>query len=530
MKLAPEANFQIAILAQPSDRVDELADLGPLEWLFCKRAGDHFFEFYSHDELVSSVDLQNPRFDLQNLVGIVVVGDADEFEAITNKWTSKLPSLGLTIRRIPKYDSKALLCAAIECIASQLALQRSHCGRAALALANYRQEFERLQRCFSRLEGYVGRQSSPRPTEIFEYPPDAAVATEMSGRMGTNSVAGQGGRSLIQYLPVDSFGVSSFWIHLNAKPQAGGRPLSVRLQAIETGHVFGAWSVGADDVPVGWVELALNQAIDESALGLTVIVEWPSDTSDWALTLGPPHPFKEFRASTEAGERLEAPLALRVSSSLPGVRVPVTTRAVKPVDAPQTVGEFIPNEVYGTVTQVFPPVEDDKILVSHDPIIDCITVHPRKGGQSTVGRMNVAVPRHAWRLSARIYLAHEHANPTQFALMVSASSLSSSALMRLDQLDASSTTFSGWRSLSALEEKTISVLIPESLGEQLSIHLLTRQAADSSPDFAWARFSRFEFNIVPKSITGESETGVSARVSPATVPHHQNDRNTFAGG
>jgi hypothetical protein len=498
-----ETKFQLAILAEQPDRMEGLSDIAPIEWLFCKQTGDYLFDFYKGDVIVSSINLENARFDLQNLLGIIVAGSADAFEAIKNSWNSRLPSVGVAFRRIPQCDSKAILCAAIECIADDLTLHRRQSGLAALELATYRREFERLQHCFSRLEEYVGRQSFQRPTEIFEYPPGLVTATENSGRTQLDGVTGPTGRSLIQYLPVDSCGLSSFSIHISAKPEAAGGPLRIKLQAIETGHIFGTWSIGAVEVPVGWVELALDSAIDEPALSLVIIVEWPPDTRGWALALGPPHPYKQFCARTEAGEHLGAPLGLRIFSSLPGVRVAATTTAIRPINAPPALAEFIPYEVYETVAQVLPRAEDGRpTLVSYDRDIGCITVHPHKGGL-TVARMMVVVPKRVWGVSAQIHLAHERASETQFGMMVCAPHDESRELARLAQLDAPSPTFSGWKSLKPLERKSLSVLIAASQEERLSIYLVTRQAPDASPDFAWARFSKFEFNVLPNSLIGE---------------------------
>jgi hypothetical protein len=247
-----------------------------------------------------------------------------------------------------------------------------------------------------------------------------------------------------------------------------------------------------------------------------IIVEWPADSSGWALTLGPPHPFREFGARTEAGEYLGAPLGLRIFTSLPGARVPATTTAIRAVNAPHAPAEFIPHEAYGKVTQVYPRIEDDgPALVSYDRNLGCITVHPRKGGLLTVGRMSLSIPKHAWRIAAQIHLAHERASLTEFGLMACAPNDGAPELTQLNQLDASSPSFSGWKSLSALETKSISALIPELSAERLSIYLLTRQAPDSSPDFGWARFDNFEFNILPKSMTGENDSDELEPVSHA---------------
>jgi hypothetical protein len=517
MKSPSGTKFQLAILGGASDPMDGLSDTVPMEWLCCKQTGDHLFVFCKGDVVISSVNLENARFDLPNLLGIIVVGTADAFEAIRSRWSSALPSVDMTFRRIPEWNCQEVLCAALECIADNLALQRRHSGRAALELATYRREFDRLQHSFSRLEEYIGRQFLQRATEIFEYPIDSVAVTGTGGRAQKDDVTAPRGRCLIQDLPVDSCGLSSFSIYISAKPEAEAEPLCIKLKAIETGHIFGEWSIGADEVQVGWVELAMDYAIDEWAVSLMIIVEWPRDTSGWALALGPPHPYEEFCARTEDGEHLRSPIGLRVFASLPGVRVAATTAAIGPINAPDIRAEFIPYEVYGTVVQVSPPMRDNKpALVSYDRDISCITVHPHVDGL-TVARINAVVPQHAWRISAQIHLAHERASPTQFALMVCAPRDETRELARLSQLDSPSPFFSGWKTLSPLETKSISLLLAEFPEEELSIHLVTRQAPDLSPDFAWARFSKFEFNLLPAAMIGKNETDKSAPFTAGLV-------------
>lgn len=496
MSSFPQTKFQVAVLAESPDQIGGLRDSDSIEWLFCKRAGDLLFDFYRGDTLISSIDLERTRFDLQSLLGIIVVGSADTLDAIKNSWNSWLPAVELVFKLVPEGDSGAILSAALDCISEVLASQRCHSGRTALDLATYRREFERLQHNFVRLEEFVGRQSYKRPTEIFEYSPDSVSATEASSRTRLDNVADATGVLLTQYLPVDSLGLSSFSIHISAKPDASAEPLLVKLKAIETGHVFAAWSIPASDVRVGWVELALDHAIDDSALSITAIVEWPQ-TGGWALSLGPPHPYREFCARTGAGQYLGAPLGLRVFSSLPGVRVTPTTTAIRPMNASQVPAEFVPYEVYEDITQVSPRVRDgEATLVSYERDSGCITVHPGNSGL-TIARMSIAVPKNAWGISAEIHLAHERANPTQFGLLACPSRDESKELSRLDHLEAGSRTFSGWKSLAALEKRSISLVLAPPVEERLSVYLVTRQDRELSPDFAWARFSKLAFNTLP---------------------------------
>jgi hypothetical protein len=474
-------------------------------------------EFCNADGLVSEIDLENPIFDLPLLLGVIVSGDADAFVAVEESWKSALPSTGVSFRRVPEWNSNDFLYAAIECLAHHLAVQQRFAGRASLDLAVYRGEFDRVQRSFSRLEEYVGRHSFQRPIEIFEYSPDVVSARGNRGSREADGVTGSVGRLLVQTLPVDSLGFSTFSLYVNAKPDAQGDLLAVRLKAIETGRVYGEWSLRGGDTQIGWVELALTHAIDEGALSLAIEVEWPSKDSGWGLALGPPHPYEEFCAEVDGNRHLGAPLSLRLFGGLPGVRVTATTTAIRPVGAPYLMAAFVPPEVCATAEQILPlPAEGKVNLVSYDQEIGCLTVHPRIGGLS-VARMKILPPANAWRLSAQINLAHERASPTDFGLMVGLPRDESKDIARLDRLDEPSPYFSGWTTLDSLEAKSISVVFAFPPKEWLSVYLLTRQGPEMSPDFGWARFSRFEFNILKKSQLGEEEVLLAATATSAPI-------------
>lgn len=522
MNSLQDTKFQLAILAEGPDGLEGLSDTASIEWLFCKQTGNQLFDFYKDHAMVSAVNLENARFDLQNLVGIIVVGSIEKYEAVQSEWRTRLPSASVTFRQASKNEHGAILCAAVECIAAALTSQRRHSGRAALELATYRREFERLQRNFTRVEEYVGRQSFQRPNEIFEYPPDAAHTTETGGLSRSDNGSGPTGHSVSQYIPVDSLGLSSISIHVAAKPEPSAQPLLVKLKAVETGKILATWSIPAVSARAGWIELALSHAIDEPALSLILIVEL-QNTTDWILSLGPPHPYREFCAHNEKADSLSAPLSMQLFSGLPGVRVSATTTAIRPLPTAHVAAEFVPYELYQHVTQVSPPVHDGKpVLVSYDAQLGCITVHPQKS-MLTIARIPIAAPKNAWGLTAQIHLANEKANPTQFGMILCPPRDENRELGALDRADTVSKAFSGWRTLSPLEKKSISVVLPTAPEERLTLYLVTRQSPELSPDFAWARFSELAFNILPQSLKA---AGDSVESAPVTAPAILSDKET----
>jgi len=520
MQAPLETSFQIAILAGSPDRLKGLNDVASIDWLYCRQVGASSFHFYRGEQRIASVDLEQPRFSLSGLLGILVEGSADKLEAIETQWRTSLPSLDIFFRRIAAPDRETILAEGLAGMANDLAAQRRFAGGLALELATYRREFDRLQRCFASLEEHIASRSYPQHTEVFEYPPSS---------MTTGHGAMPAARSLIQYLPVDSVGVATLSIHLGSVPSSGAEPLRIKLQAIETGHIYGDWAIAAATVSSGWINLALDRGIDEPALSLVIVAEWPAEAPAWALTLGPPHPQPEFCARYEGGEFLRSPLALRVFAGLPGVRVAATTEAIRTSGASEVLTKFLPFETCESAKQILPRRQGQAAtFVFVDREIGCITVHPRKG-EVTAARITVVVPSDAWAFSAQIHLAHEGASVTEFGLLACSPSDEARELARLPRLDAAGSNFSGWKSLDPLEMKSISLLIATSAEQKVAILLLTRQAPEASPDFGWARFSKFHFNILPRAFHGEN--GSEAWAIPSIAPvASEFDRDTPSQG
>jgi hypothetical protein len=490
-----------------------LSGAASLEWLRAKRTGKSAFAFFRGEEKFYEVDLETGYFDLSYLLGMVVVGDADTFAEVNSIWNAKLASSGLSFRRVQEWNTQSILCAAMECLTECLAEQREHSGRTALQLAVYRREFDRLQGCFTRLEEYVASQPLQRMTEVFSYPPDSGTGLKGDPRAQSQDVTYRVDRKLKQAIPVNSLGISSFSIYISTRPEPVAGPLSVVLQGIESGAAQGCWLLDATAIQVGWVELALNRALDLSAESLEVSIESKVGDGSWVVALGPPHPYREFCARVEGGEPLRSPIALRIFSGLPGVRVATTANAIRPMGAEFLPLRMFPLESYESAIQVLPTVRDGKPrLVFFDREIDSLTVHPRMEGL-TVARMTFAIPKHAWGLSAQICLAHKDASPTDFGLMICEPQEEKKSLARMSQLEAPSPSFSGWKTLPALETGSISLVFSAYAEKSVSLFLITRQAPESSPDFAWARFSNLAFQILPISSKTEIEADALSSVT-----------------
>ena len=137
------------------------------------------------------------------------------------------------------------------------------------------------------------------------------------------------------------------------------------------------------------------------------------------------------------------------------------------------------------------------MLVVYDPDAEFIQVHPSGPGKVTAAQMIVTPPIPAWRLSACTQLAHEKANPTDFALLVCAEGEPPPNFTRLAKSEEAQPGFSGWHTLGPLQNGMLSVLLSGTPNERLSVYLLTKQKGTA--EFAWARFSGLQLHLGPPS-------------------------------
>lgn len=494
MTTSPERKFQIAVLLPDAALPAATGTLEGIEWLLCRKRGADRLEFLKDGTPIAWLDFRRPRFDLPGLLAIFVIGDEAECRTLQHRWNECFPAVGLGFRYLPELSPQTLADGTVTCLAAELTRERNLSGRAAIDLAVYRQEFERLQRSFARLEEYVSRHSLREPLVLFEY---AAASARVSATRTTMGYSGESGmRRILQRLPLDSLGVSGVALNIQHKMPTD-TSLRVRLHALENDRTYAEWAVSARDAPAGWLHLALNHAIDEPALGLVVIVELPAELDATVLGVGQPHPYEEFRARVENGESWPAPLALRVYGGLPGMRVAGSTSALRPTGAMHPAVTLVSREIYKTVHQVFPPRGDHSNFVLYDEGLGIITVHPHESCTMTVARLDLTAPAGAWRFSAQISLEHELAKPVEFALLALPRTANTNEAAFFQSLDEDSHSFSGWVGLTALQKKRISVFLPTTDGGGLAIYLLTRQAPETSADFAWARFAALEFNAPP---------------------------------
>jgi hypothetical protein len=187
---------------------------------------------------------------------------------------------------------------------------------------------------------------------------------------------------------------------------------------------------------------------------------------------------------------------------------------------------MVPKAAYESVTTFGQGTADDIPLVLYDPESEFIQVHPNGPGKITVAHMVVATPTPAWRLSARTHLAHEKANPTDFALLVLKNGTALPDMAELVKERRTQSGFSGWQTLTPLQDGSLSVLFSSTAHERLSVYLLTRQKG--THEYAWARFSDLRLHLGSPSLQPRSEAAPNRRSANPKPKHPTKPRSPKA--
>lgn len=503
----------IALLgATPAD-LSALPKLPGLGWLSCLRGDKENYEFRRDGDCLFKLSFADATWAFPDLVAIIGKSRDGTLSELAAAWTEKLPAKTVAFKTVADFTPVKVMAAAIELLAEALGAALRQSGRFALDLAAYREEFERLEHNFASLEAYVASADTKAPQEIFAYP----VGIESVDLGAGEGRAGPGSRTLKQYLPVNSIGVCGLGLALSSVPPPGSPPLEIALRAIETDMVVGRWMLDPATRIVGWTNLLLDRAVDETALSLVLEIAWTPGHDGWGIELGPPHPNAALCAHTGEGRPFPAPLAMRILGSVPGTTPIGTTDIVLPTGARMALTAMVPKTAYESVTPFGQDMSDDIPLVLYDPESEFIQVHPNGPGKITVAHMTVATPTPSWRLSARTHLAHEKANPTDFALLVLKNGAPLPNMAELAKERRTRSGFSGWQTLTPLQDGSLSALISSTANERLSVYLLTRQKG--THEYAWARFSDLRLHLGPPSRQPRAEAAADCR-STDPKPRH----------
>jgi hypothetical protein len=280
------------------------------------------------------------------------------------------------------------------------------------------------------------------------------------------------------------------WIE--ASPQNSREPVIFALNAIETDAVLAIWTLKPENARQGWVRLSFARAIDDDALSLKLTCH--SKGEGWRLGLGSPLPLPDLCCRTPTRGPMKSPLAFRVFVSPPGVWVTTTTEDLVPNDALDTAQAPVALVDFSAVQCVAPKGSGEN-LVQYNAEEEFVQVHPQGFGKISAARILTHAPERAWRLSAKIVLAHAEAKPTDFALYVSPGDGSQFDPQIVTAVAVAGFGFSGWRKIAPLGSDTLNVYLAPDASRSTAIFFLTRQDQDSA--YGWARFSDLQFHTRP---------------------------------
>ena len=453
-------------------------------WLVCRRAASGGYELWREGVLEARIDLEKPEWEAKDLLAIIGLSGDPGLAELRSAWTAIASFCPIAILEASEASELSILAIAQVELSRRWREEKRNRGASILELSDYRQEFDRLQNSFSALETFVAAHGLNRPQMQFE----SAPAT--SG-LETILVPGPA-EPLEQLLPVNSIGVATIALWTEAAAANAREPLTFAIHAIETDAVLATWTLEPEKARQGWLRLSLGRAIDDDALSLKLVV--CSKGAGWRLGLGAPVPLPEFCCRTSTGGPLRAPLAFRIFTSPPGVRVTTMTDDLSPDAVLDTSPSAVTLIDFSAAKSVSSNGRDENVVI-YNADEDFVQVHTQSFGKISVARIVSNAPDRAWRLSAKIVLAHQGAMPTEFALHV--------APADRDEFDPDIATgaavagfgFSGWRKLAPLRAETLNVYLAPDASRSLAIFLLTRQ--DQDPAYGWARFSELRFQTRP---------------------------------
>lgn len=293
-----------------------------------------------------------------------------------------------------------------------------------------------------------------------------------------------------QLIPVKPAGVGEISLYFVNVDDFDASHVSVNLNILHTDDKF-EFKTREADLNEGWNAFFIDKAVqtDFAYAELEVFCRDKLEKAP-SLCLGPRTPLPEAAARYTSGVALNSPLAFKIWRFLPGSEVPSANIEQTPIIS--IAGDEKRRKVttldWGTLSQLTfvgeKPSDAPDQIVTYDEENGWVVVHPVKGVTcfASVGPFDLSAFS---RISALVTLAHQDANPVEFAIGV----------VPVDPPAGELSGYLGqWTKLSALEWSEVSNVITEE-NEQASLMVATRMANDDDdPAWGWAAVTRIELS------------------------------------
>ena len=318
-----------------SNSLGDQSDLYSITYFdFTKRSS---IEFSTSGRKIS-VDLDKDPIPLTSACGFlatskstrIAITDLQEQLAKRLPWFADLDCLELPQEEVTTEElQRAILLLLMSERRRLFARNVSLSSRAATA----RRQFEQAQRTLTEMAQCLRLAAPDNVITALEYLPVKGQKSVVEGKSF-------GEITYVQRLPASLRGLAAIHLFADKIETTTASHIEVKLQSAEDKFTHAFWSVDFRALRDDTICLVLPRALDTLELNPVLYLTGERGTLQ-AVRLGAPHPDPAYCCTIEGGSALEAPLAMRIRTGMPGRSVPREPAAFLPV-AKKTTGEQEP--------------------------------------------------------------------------------------------------------------------------------------------------------------------------------------------
>lgn len=403
------------------------------------------------------------------LVGCISVSEEGHeiLTAVRNTWENNFKDFSPPITSQPVQNRAD----ALEWLVIQIIKYRDDAAvrtsRLMRELGVMRRQHDETQASFRALEAYFYQNAKSSRS------PDLILSPVARQRPLTLT----GGSRLEQRLPGSSVGLSDIALHIPAARPARGL-LHVSLTSPDTGEMLAAWEVDAATLPVGWLRLSTERALDSQpvTLVLTVSYEGPDRVQ---LSNSVHHPENRFQPRHDDMTVPVVP-ALQIWRWIAGVEVPLAANAILPIGTRDGL-----RRVHAQALTTARDLNDPNVEIGLQADTEALLVHALEDRMAGAVLSSIALPG-ARHLYADIRTYHHNASEVEYRIAVAPAGVRSPGVLP----DFAADMASDWVRMSPMEDGQVHLFLPKPLDRPCDIYLLTRLPEQGrSNAYAWSTFA-----------------------------------------
>lgn len=285
--------------------------------------------------------------------------------------------------------------------------------------------------------------------------------------------------TVTQLIPTGSVGVCGIGLHIGPTPTDTTDRLDISLTAVESGIQVGNWTVAAQSLTKGWIQLALPQSlgVDEESLSLTVKL---TGTGTLALSTAFAHPDPKWCAIVN-GVPTSRTLAMKVWRGLPHTRPTQSSNALEfPVE--NTKRWLVDDGQMKNVENL----SNHKECVQYIEALEALLVHPIDS-KAMLAKLSGSAPKGGRHIWADIESGNREAGTIEYAIAVAPPQ---KIRGKAEPVKFKPGYISEWVTLAGGAKSEVHLFLPQALDSAADIYLATRVKQGDSSDYCWAYFKK----------------------------------------